>query len=77
MTIMLLSPQGGGDDDSIVIVDKALYPNKGEAGTAGPEAMGEDGEGGALLVLTTMMTTATKGGDKERIRMPVPLLRQQ
>jgi hypothetical protein len=42
------------------------YPNEGEAGTAGAEAMGEDGEGGALLVPTTMMTTATKGRDKDK-----------
>ncbi len=37
---------GGGDNDAIVIVDKALYPDEGEAGMAGVEATGEDREGG-------------------------------
>jgi hypothetical protein len=62
---MLLSPQGGGGNDAIVIVDKAPYPNKGEAGMAGAEATREDEEGGALLVPTMMMTTATMGVDKD------------
>jgi hypothetical protein len=71
---MLLSPRGGGDNDAIIIVDKAPYPDKGEAGTAWVEAMGEDGEGGASLVLTMMMTPATKGGTRTRTQMPMPLL---
>ncbi len=47
---MLPFTQGGGDNDAIVIVDKAPYPDKGEARTAGAEATGEAGEGGASVV---------------------------
>jgi hypothetical protein len=69
-------PQGGGDDDAILIIDKAPYPDKGEAGMGGVEATGEDGEGGASLVPTRMMTTATKGGTRMRTQMSMPLLQQ-
>jgi hypothetical protein len=70
-------PARGGDNDAIVIVDKALYPDKGEARMAGSEATGEDGEWGASLMPTTMMTTATKGGDKDEDTDAMPSLRQQ
>jgi hypothetical protein len=45
-----LPARGWGDNDAIVIVDKVPYPNEGEAGTAGVETTGEDGEGGASVV---------------------------
>ncbi len=56
----------GGNNDAFIIIDKAPYPDKGEAGTAGAEATGENGEGGALLVPTMSMTMATKGEDKDK-----------
>jgi hypothetical protein len=67
-----LSERGGGDD-AIVIVDKAPYPDEGEAGTVGAEATGEDREGGASLAPTTMMTTATKGGDEDKDTQTIAL----
>ncbi len=44
------------DDDAGVVIDKAPYPDNGEAGSAAAEATGEDGEGGALVMPTTTMT---------------------
>jgi hypothetical protein len=61
-----LPARGEGDNDATVIADKAPYPNKGVAGTAGVEATGEDSEAGESIVLTTTMITATKGGDEDR-----------
>jgi hypothetical protein len=61
-----LPTRGGGGDDAIVIVDKAPYPDEGEAGMAAAEATGEDGKGGASVMPTTTMTTAIKGEDKDK-----------
>jgi hypothetical protein len=63
---MLPSPRGGGgDNDDVVVVVDAPYPNEGEAGMAAAEAMGEDGEGGALVVpATSMMDASTAGKGK-------------
>ncbi len=61
----LPSPQGeGGEDDVVVVVIDAQYPNKGEAGIVVAEATGEDGEGGALVVLTRTMDASAAGKGK-------------
>jgi hypothetical protein len=62
---MLPSLQGGGNNDVIVVVVDAPYPDKGEAGMAVAEATGEDGEGGASDVPTiSTMDTSIAGKGK-------------
>jgi hypothetical protein len=59
---MLPSPRGGGGNDVIVVVIDAPYPDKGEAGMVAAEATGEDGEGGASVVMTTSTMDAFVAG---------------
>ncbi len=64
--------RGVVDDDAVVVIDKAPYPDDGEAGSAAAEATGEDGEGGALVVPTMTMTTEATGEDREGEALVMP-----
>jgi hypothetical protein len=61
-----LPMRGGRDYDAIVIVDKAPYPYKGEAGTAGAEATGEDREGGGIARANNDDDHSNKGGGQRQ-----------
>jgi hypothetical protein len=58
-----LPARGGGDNDVIVVVVDAPYPNKGEAGMVAAEATGEDGEGGISVVPTMSTMDASIAGE--------------
>jgi hypothetical protein len=64
--------RGVVDDDAPVVIDKAPYPNNGEARSAAVEATGEDGEGGASVVPSTTVTPEATGEDGEGGALVVP-----
>ncbi len=64
--------RGVVDDDAVVVIDKAPYPDDGEAGSAVAEATGEDGKGWASVVPMTMMTMEATGEDGEGGALVVP-----